>query len=89
MLASIDKSAHALGLLADGETTGMNHGSKINGIAYRLYMLKPGSTGEWNHPAFSAGQCFLGMTAGEADKTLSVIQDVLWNVQYAQEKKSA
>jgi len=59
------------------DTTGVSFstGSKVDGIAYRLYRVTPPCTGheDW-HYAPPGG--YLGMTAAEAIKTLDIMRYV-------------
>ena len=80
----------ALGIAYDGHI-GIQHGSKINGIAFRLYHTgypvpdgnggqRP-TTGHANPPV---GSDFLGMTKREAWEALiainTVLSDVAWRI---------
>jgi hypothetical protein len=59
------------------DTTGLsfNTGSKVNGIAYRIYRLDLPHSGHSEWPYAPPGG-FLGMTAGEAIKTLDTMRYV-------------
>lgn len=70
---------------ADIPTDGLSFqtGSKVNGIAYRLYVLELPNYGHADWPYAPPGG-YLGMTAGEAIKTLDTMRYVFYGI--AQDK---
>lgn len=62
------------------DTNGLsfNTGSKVDGIAYRIYTLNP-SKGHADWP-YAPPDGFLGMTAGEAIKTLDTMRYVFYGI---------
>ena len=65
-----------LGLVTPGTELHLSHGSKINGIAFRVNVVT--EFGGLDHPP--AGEAFLGFTKGEAFEKLAdrarVLEDV-------------
>lgn len=70
------KACHRLGLVPEGETIGLEYGSKAKGQCFRVYTTKPRS-GQDRPPA---GPMHIGMTKREAFDLLadraSVLEDV-------------
>jgi hypothetical protein len=70
------------GLLADGEGVWLQHGSKSNGITFRLYTLKAN-----NHlDRAPAGEDFLGWTKRDAHEQIADRNAVLRDVARAMRK---
>ena len=86
-----------LGMIPDGYRVVLSHGSKYNGIAYRINLTGevvkvgtrytfPNGSGH-SHPP--TGDDFLGMTKAEAYQTLNAITRALWSVKGHQDKAVA
>ncbi len=58
-------------LLAEGETFTLDIGSKTYGRAWRLFVMKPGTSGHYNPPAGISD--YLGWTKAEATSTLHAL----------------
>lgn len=69
-----------LNLMREGDRLDLQIGSKTYGNAYRLMLVKAGSTGRSD---LFGEQGYLGMTAAEANLTLSGIRRALDTVGYA------
>lgn len=71
------KAAAAAGL----DVTGwhLQEGSKMNGIAYRIFRREAG-TGGLRDLGFTSGNGYLGMTAREAHDSLRCYQGAWWAV---------
>lgn len=76
-----ERAARRIGLIADGARLEVSTGSKVNGIAWRVYVIPEGSSGHHHPPA---GRDFLGMTAREAHAVLADRAAVLEDVAHAQ-----
>lgn len=78
---AFENLAHAArwaGIPTDGLS--FNTGSKINGIAYRIYTTGPNGTGGHADWPYAPPGGFLGMTAGEAVKTLDTMRYVFQGI---------
>jgi hypothetical protein len=78
--STIHTLATQLGVIKEGESTLLNMGSKLNGRAFRLALLKIGSTAEHRHPLGD----YLGRTKSEAGATLGHIMTTLDAVKNTQ-----
>lgn len=97
MLARYVRALDALGIAPDdGWRIGLDHGSKLYGRAFRLYVTGaprpfpggidyPNGTGHHNPPA---GSDFLGMTKREAFDTLADRCRTLEDVAHLQERRT-
>ena len=65
---------------------GLQEGSKVNGVAYRLYRTTPPHTGHEEWPYAPPGG-FLGMTRGEAIKTLDTMRYVFLGIAYVKSEQ--
>lgn len=83
--AAMIRAAKLAGV-TDTDNVRMQEGNATNGIAWRVYVLTPPSTGhgEWPYAEF---QGYLGMTAKEATHTLSVMRHVFDGIA-AQNRKA-
>ena len=82
----LDSNSKALGLMEEGQFTEFTHGSKLNGIAFRIHLSSGYGGGLSSHPAIPHASGFLGMTKREAYETLSAVNAALNSVIFNKEK---
>ena len=70
---NLASAARWAGIPTDGLS--FNTGSKVNGIAYRIYTIDSDTKAHGDWPYAPPGG-YLGMTAGEAVKTLDIMRHV-------------
>lgn len=80
---NLASAARWAGIPTDGLS--FNTGSKRNGIAYRIYMVDTPGGGHSDWPYAPPGG-YLGMTAGEAVKTLDIMRYALQGVALSKGK---
>lgn len=73
-IEAIANLAIQLGITKPGESTALEHGSKFYGRAFRLVLMKEGSTEHHRHPLGD----YLGMTKPETSDALGHILNTLW-----------
>lgn len=82
----LDSNSQTLGLIEEGQFTEFTHGSKLNGIAFRIHLSSGYGGGLDRHPAIPNASGFLGMTKREAYDTLSAVNAALNSVIFNREK---
>jgi len=65
-------------MLKSGDRLVLDHGSKVNGHAYRLFVIRAGGTGRSNFVGRNNG--FLGWTARDAYNVLDSISETLYGL---------
>ena len=75
MLNAVSKR---LGIIKDDEESHIDEGSKVNGRAFRLWLLEEGSTAHHSHPCCPSSMGYLGMTKKEAGEAIGFILDGLF-----------
>tara|TARA_R110000772_G_scaffold101594_1_gene202058 strand:+ start:278 stop:541 length:264 start_codon:yes stop_codon:yes gene_type:complete len=78
--ATLHTLALELGIIAEGEETHLKEGSKVDGRAFRLALLKPNSTAHHRHPLGD----YLGMTMPETGAALGHLVTALRATKNAQ-----
>lgn len=79
LAARLDDLSQELGLIREGESTHLQEGSKYNGRAFRLVLLRQTSTAHHRHPLGD----FLGMTKPETEDALGHLVTALNAVKYS------
>ena len=79
MAANIHSLAMELGILKNGESTHLKIGSKCDGRAFRLAILRGDSGAHYRHPLGD----YLGMTKPETSEALGHIQTALYAIKDA------
>ena len=80
LVTRIDDLSLEIGLIQEGELTHLQEGSKYNGRAFRLVLLRQSSTAHHRHPLGD----YLGMTKPETEDALGHLITALNAVKYSQ-----
>jgi hypothetical protein len=82
----LEKEMRDAGLLTDDENLILSYGSKTYGRAFRLYVMRKGSSAHHSDP-IGLGDGFLGMTSEQAHRTMATMWRTLQAVSFANEKR--